>query len=277
MVQHIKLMESLQNYLPVVPSPDLLEMFKQTTYYKINSLDLANLFYHTDVFLGMISSYFQTELLKRLFLHFEILNIIIQDNLSNNLLDQDLYIPYEAVINIWNNLIFGNLPHTERLASNLASTFQRFLMSYHRSISIKSQNSSNKFWKMFDSAALSLHKALVIEGSQKVTRHLTRVLVKYIGQKHTTNQTTFNPIEKIWEHILQDYRDLDLNANIRQLVGFIEDRSSVARRSGSTNRTLLQQQDNIRSNFRRVLYMQNSQSLSELSLFLLLKGIISQL
>ena len=126
MVHHIKLMESLQNYLPVVPTPDLLEMFKQTTYYKINSLDLADLFYHTDVFLGMISSYFQTELLKRLFLHFEILNIIIQDNLSNNLLDQDLYIPYEAVINIWNNLIFGNLPHTERLASNLASTFQRF-------------------------------------------------------------------------------------------------------------------------------------------------------
>ena len=197
--------------------------------------------------------------------------------MSNNLLDQDLYIPYEAVINIWNNLIFGNLPHTERLASNLASTFQRFLMSYYRSKSIKSQNSSNKFWKMFDSAALSLHKALVIDGSQKVTRHLTRVLVKYIGQKHTTNQTTVNPIEKIWEHILQDYRDLDLNANIRQLVGFIEDRSSVARRSGSTNRTFLQQQDNIRSYFRRVLYMQNSQSLSELSLFLLLKGIISPL
>ena len=70
MVQHIKLMESLQNYLPVVPSPDLLEMFKQTTYYKINSLDLADLFYHTDVFLGMISSYFQTELLKRLFFTF---------------------------------------------------------------------------------------------------------------------------------------------------------------------------------------------------------------
>ena len=130
---------------------------------------------------------------------------------------------------------------------------------------------------MFDSAALSLHKALVIDGSQKVTRHLTRVLVKYIGQKHTTNQTTVNPIEKIWEHILQDYRDLDLYALIHQLVGFIEDRSSVARRSGSTNRTFLQQQDNIRSYFRRVLYMQNSQSLSELSLFLLLKGIISHL
>lgn len=61
MVHHIKLMESLQNYLPVVPSSDLLEMFKQTTYHKINTLDLADLLFHTDIFLGMISSYFQTQ------------------------------------------------------------------------------------------------------------------------------------------------------------------------------------------------------------------------
>ena len=52
-------------------------------------------------------------------------NTIWTDNLSNNLLDQDLYIPYEAAINIWNNLLFGNLPQTENLANNLFLTLQR--------------------------------------------------------------------------------------------------------------------------------------------------------
>ena len=61
MVHHIKLMESLQNFLPVVPSALLLEMFKQTTHHKINTLDLADVFYHVDVFLGMIFSYFSPE------------------------------------------------------------------------------------------------------------------------------------------------------------------------------------------------------------------------
>ena len=50
-------MESIQNYLPVLPSPSLQETFKQTTYNKIKALDLAGVFYHVDVFLGRSFSY----------------------------------------------------------------------------------------------------------------------------------------------------------------------------------------------------------------------------
>ena len=88
---------------------------------------------------------------------------------------------------------------------------------------------------MFDSCALSLYKELITEGSQKLTRFLTREMLKYIGEKHTNNQTTVNPIENIWENIHRDYRDLDLNAHIRRLVGFIGEQIQAVRSlSGST-------------------------------------------
>lgn len=61
---------------------------------------------------------------------------------------------------------------------------------------------SNKFWKKFDSVAVSLHKEL-IKASQKATRHFTREILKYIGEKNTINQTTFNHITDIWENVLQ--------------------------------------------------------------------------
>ena len=54
MVRQINLVETIQNYLPVVPSPIVQETFKQTTYNKINTLDLARVFYHIDVFLGIV-------------------------------------------------------------------------------------------------------------------------------------------------------------------------------------------------------------------------------
>merc|ERR1712136_510797 len=83
LAEKIKLIETIQNYLPVVPSPILQEMFKQTSYNKIKNINLEPVFYQIDSLL---------------------------DNLSQSLLEQDLYIPYVAGINIWNNLIFGNLP-----------------------------------------------------------------------------------------------------------------------------------------------------------------------
>ena len=42
--------------LPFIPSPILQETFKQTTYNKINTLDLTRVFYHIDVFLGIVSN-----------------------------------------------------------------------------------------------------------------------------------------------------------------------------------------------------------------------------
>ena len=53
-VRQINLVETIQNYLPIIPAPILQEMFKQTTYKKINTIDLARIFYHIDVFLGIV-------------------------------------------------------------------------------------------------------------------------------------------------------------------------------------------------------------------------------
>ena len=52
MAEKIKLIETVQNYLPVLPSPILQEMFKQTTFNKIKNLELETVFFQTDQFLG---------------------------------------------------------------------------------------------------------------------------------------------------------------------------------------------------------------------------------
>ena len=54
LAESIKLMETVQNYLPVLPSPILQEMFKQTTFNKIKTLELEEIFFYTDLFLGSL-------------------------------------------------------------------------------------------------------------------------------------------------------------------------------------------------------------------------------
>lgn len=54
LVQNIKLLETVQNYLPVVPSPILQEMFKQSAYNKIKTFNLEKIFFLTDNFLGSL-------------------------------------------------------------------------------------------------------------------------------------------------------------------------------------------------------------------------------
>ena len=56
LAKSIKLMETVQNYLPVFPSPILQEMFKQTTFNKMKSLELEEIFYYTDLFLGYLKT-----------------------------------------------------------------------------------------------------------------------------------------------------------------------------------------------------------------------------
>ena len=52
LVQRIKLLKSIQNFLPVMPSPILQEMFKQTTLNKITSINFEEIFRYADSFLG---------------------------------------------------------------------------------------------------------------------------------------------------------------------------------------------------------------------------------
>ena len=60
LAEKIKLIETIQNYLPVVPSPILQEMFKQTSYNKIKNINLEPVFYQIDSLLGMLKTWNST-------------------------------------------------------------------------------------------------------------------------------------------------------------------------------------------------------------------------
>ena len=70
LAEKIKLIETIQNYLPVVPSPILQEMFKQTSYNKIKNINLEPVFYQIDSLLGMLKTWNST------------LNLLIPGNYS---------------------------------------------------------------------------------------------------------------------------------------------------------------------------------------------------
>ena len=129
LVQRIKLLKSIQNFLPVMPSPILQEMFKQTTLNKITSINFEEIFRYADSFLGHQKIKLSKQMCSYLlYLQFAGYNLNFCDNLDNlsrRLLSQDLYIPYVAAINIWNNLLFGNLPKAESLLYHLHQTLQR--------------------------------------------------------------------------------------------------------------------------------------------------------
>ena len=99
-----------------------------------------------------------------------------------------------AAINIWNNFLFGNLPRAEALASHIFYAVQ-----------------SNKFWKKLDALALQFFREFVVKGSEKMTRELTRALIKFVNEKNLSNKTTVNHINDIWEDIHREYDTFDVN------------------------------------------------------------------
>ena len=109
-----------------------------------------------------------------------------------------------AAINIWNNLLFGNLPKAEALANNIFYTIQ-----------------SNKFWKKLDASALQFYREFVVKGSEKVTRELTRGLIKFVNEKNLSNKTTVNHINDIWEDIHREYDTLDVNKLLQDQLDII--------------------------------------------------------
>ena len=52
LAQDIRLVETVQNYLPVIPSPILQQLFKQTATNKIKHINVQQILYGTDFFLG---------------------------------------------------------------------------------------------------------------------------------------------------------------------------------------------------------------------------------
>ena len=90
--------------------------------------------------------------------------------------------------------MFGNLPRAEALANNIFYTVQ-----------------SNKFWKKLDALALQFYREFIVKGSEKVTRELTRALIKFVNNKNLSNKTTVNHINDIWEDIHREYDTFDVN------------------------------------------------------------------
>ena len=105
----------------------------------------------------------------------------------------DLYIPYEAAINIWNNLFFGNLRDVEVFIGHCYHLLQ-----------------SKTFWKEFDGVVLLIYEDISTDGSEKLTRLLTRGLLKYLGDKIASNQTQLTNIADVWETVNKDMIDLNI-------------------------------------------------------------------
>ena len=168
-------MEIIQNFMPIVPSPILQEMFKQSANRKLHSLNYKMILRVTDLFLD-----------------------VLEEDISS----QDLYIPYMAGVNIWNNLIFGNLHSVEDLLSHVYHILQ-----------------TKKFWKRFDSLALSMWEDTLIQTVRKVTRYMTRVLLRYLGEKSNKyHNTSFNRINDVWENVYKDFNEYNINPRLENLL-----------------------------------------------------------
>ena len=172
LVEDIQLVETIQNFLPVVPSPILQELFKQTAYRHLNSLDYNLIISTIELFID-----------------------VLEDDISS----QDLYIPYMACVNIWNNLIFGNLYSVESLLGHVYQVLH-----------------TKKFWKKFDSIALSLWEDYLIQSMGNLTRYMTRVILRYLGEKSLkkNNKISFNRINDVWENVFTDFDEFNLNTHL---------------------------------------------------------------
>ena len=100
--------------------------------------------------------------------------------------------------------MFGNLPKAEALTSNIFYAIQ-----------------SNKFWKKLDSLALQFYRDFIVKGSEKVTRELTRALIKFVNEKNLSNKTTVNHINDIWEDIHREYDTFDVNKLIQDQLDVV--------------------------------------------------------
>lgn len=52
LTKDIRLVETVQNYLPVLPSPILQQLFKQSAIDKVKKINVQQILYGTDFFLG---------------------------------------------------------------------------------------------------------------------------------------------------------------------------------------------------------------------------------
>ena len=169
-MRDIQLVETIQSFLPIVPSPILHELFTMSVYTKLHSLNYSLLLRVSDLFLD-----------------------VLEEDISS----QEFYIPYMAGVNIWNNLIFGNLHFVENFLSHVYHVLQ-----------------TKKFWKRFDLQTLSLWEDTLMKNIGKVTRYTSRVVLRYLGEKSTIKKrTSYNHINHIWENI---YKDFDEKVNLNQ-------------------------------------------------------------
>ena len=113
-------------------------------------------------------------------------------------------------VNIWNNLIFGNLPLVEGLLAHVNRVFH-----------------SKRFWKKFDAVTFSL-KDSIHSSFNRVTRHSSRIVLRYLTEKSslTKNQTSYNRIGDIWQEIYSDFDKISLSNHLEDIFQPILDGSN---------------------------------------------------
>ena len=60
-----------------------------------------------------------------------------------------------------------------------------------------------------------------MKGSEKLTRELTRALIKFVNEKNLSNRTTVNHINDIWEDIHREYDTFDVNKLLQDQLDVI--------------------------------------------------------
>ena len=175
LVKDIQVVEMIQNFQPIVPSPTLQDRFIKSVFESIYSVNFN--------------------------LILELSDLVI-DVMEEDISKQDLYIPYMAAINIWNNLIFGNLHSVESFLTHIYHVLH-----------------SRKFWKKFDSMALSLWNNTILRSLGKMTRSSSRWLLRYLGEKsNASNRTSHNHVNDMWENIYNDFDRIRVNTMVENMI-----------------------------------------------------------
>ena len=69
---------------------------------------------------------------------------------------------------------------------------------------------SNIFWKKVDLVAVKAWKT-AMSGLEQFTRAATREVVKFVSERSSSNLTSVNHVNDIWENIHKEFEKLDLN------------------------------------------------------------------
>ena len=67
--------------------------------------------------------------------------------------------------------------------------------------------------------AIQFQQDFIIKGSEKLTRELTREVLKYVDGKNFKNKTvSVNHVNDIWENVHREFESFDVNLYLRETI-----------------------------------------------------------